>query len=102
MWLHLLITLGVGAFAAVCVTLTITDTIMAKAQEVIAQIQALGTTLDRIAEDVTTLKSEIDDLKEAAANGDVPQEVTDAIERVAQRAQLIDDQVTNPTDGTKG
>ncbi len=70
--------------------------IMATKQEAIERLDAIDATLSKVSGETTQLLQEIQDLKDAAQNEGVSEDVMARINAVADRATSIDDQVADP------
>ena len=69
---------------------------MATKQEAIERLDAIDATLSKVSGETTQLLQEIQDLKAAAQNEGVSEDVMARINAVADRATSIDDQVADP------
>lgn len=68
---------------------------MATKEEVISALSQVGTLLDKVSGETTSLVAEVAALKEQIANAEVPEEIVAAVEAVASRAAAIDGLVTD-------
>lgn len=71
--------------------------IMATKKEAIERLDAIDATLSKVSGETTQLIKEVQDLKDAAQNEGVSEDVMARINAVADRATSIDDQVADPT-----
>jgi chromosome segregation ATPase len=76
------------------------ETIMTTAAEAIATLRAVRTQQEKTSGEIRTLQGSVDTLNERIAaleqiiaNGDLPQELVDAVTAVKEQAQIVDDQI---------